>query len=168
MAMFSEALRHLLEKNLTTRKEIQDVTGRGASTIYRWLNAETEPQYHDIRSLVRRMQNPEARRTLVGLLTGGLPVTIKWLEDDVTPNVSTKELRDEASEHALDASLLALECISELLVEEREAMRQKSISTEKAAHVIELCDEVIRQLTVVKNTAVAVISTENKATPPPS
>ena len=36
--MFGRIIRHLLDNKMTTIKEIEEVTGRGSSTIYRWIN----------------------------------------------------------------------------------------------------------------------------------
>ncbi len=65
--MIAMVIRRLLDAKLTTVKELEEVTGRGTSTIYRWLNGESEPQYSDVRLIVRHMRDPEAQRTTLNV-----------------------------------------------------------------------------------------------------
>lgn len=161
--MIADTLKHLVEHDLTNHKEIQLITGRGASTVYRWLSGESEPQFHDVRLLVRQLKDPEARRKLVLLLSADLPVTIKWQEDERNLELLTMEGRREAAHEAIDASLLALECLTHLLSESREAMRSNELTTEAGTRIIDLSENAIRQLTVCKTTAAKLLETKKQA-----
>jgi len=85
--MFGTIIRELIDRKLTTLKELEEVTGRGTSTIYRWINDESEPHFTDVRLLVRQLEKPEAKRTLVGLLTSDLPIVVDWLHEEELPKV---------------------------------------------------------------------------------
>ena len=79
MPMFGTIIRMLLDDKHTTIKEIEELTGRASSTVYRWMNGESEPHATDIRLLVRHMKSEDARQTLLSILTSDLPVVISWV-----------------------------------------------------------------------------------------
>ena len=64
--MFGSIVCQLLDQKLTTLKELEEVTGRGTSTVYRWKNGESEPHYTDMRLLIRHLGSPDARRSILG------------------------------------------------------------------------------------------------------
>jgi hypothetical protein len=149
--MFGTIIRQLLDEKLTSLKELEEVTGRGTSTIYRWINDETEPHFTDVRLLVRHLDKPEARHTLVGLLTADLPIVVDWLAEE-----SRKDWQDEpdaqrAGHEVLERSLFALDCLSDALSEGNEAIRKQDLSKSSYVKIITLIDETIRHLTSAKN-----------------
>ena len=148
--MIAMVIRRLLDAKLTTVKELEEVTGRGTSTIYRWLNGESEPQYSDVRLIVRHMRDPEAQRTMVSLLASDLPVVVKWTNDD------DFTVQDEAGQthdghEVLDRTLLALDCLTHVLSEQNEAIHKQKVTEESFANLITMMDQTIRHLTASKN-----------------
>ncbi len=144
--MFGHVIRHLLDNKLTTIKELEEVTGRGSSTVYRWINDESDPHHTDMRLMLRHMRNPDARRTTLGLLTSDLPVVINWIADDTEPQGDTRD-----GHEVLDRSLIALDCLTHALSEGNDALRRKELTKESYIKLISMVDETIHHLTASKN-----------------
>ncbi len=149
--MFGTIIRELLDGKLTTLLELEEVTGRGTSTIYRWINDESEPHFTDVRLLVRQLSQREAKRTLVGLLTSDLPIVVDWLHEEELPKADPENPPPTAGHEVLERSLFALDCLSHVLTEGNEAIRQRELSKESYVKIITLVDETILHPTASKN-----------------
>jgi transcriptional regulator with XRE-family HTH domain len=149
--MLGTIIQQLLERHLTTVKEIAEVTGRGRSTVYRWLGGESEPQFHDMRQLVRRLAKLEARQTLVGLLTSDLPVVINWVTDDEGFHGEDDRGNHLEGHEVLQRTLLALECVSDALSQQHEAIRRQELTPQGFTSLVQMLDSAIRHLTRSKN-----------------
>lgn len=147
--MFGHIIRHLLDDKQTTIKEIEEVTGRGSSTIYRWINDESDPHHTDMRLLIRHLRNPGARRTILGLLTADLPVVINWITDDSETDNDTGTGR--GGHEVIDRSLIALDCLTHALSEGNDALRRKELTKDSYVKLLSLVDETIHHLTISKN-----------------
>ncbi len=150
--MFGPIIRHLLDNKLTTIKEIEEVTGRGSSTIYRWINNESDPHHTDMRLLIRHMSNPQARRSILNLLTADLPIVINWISEHPTPDDDKDDsVSDRGGHEVLDRSLIALDCLTHALSEGNDALRRQSLTKESYIKLVSLVDETIHHLTTSKN-----------------
>ena len=147
--MFGHIIRHLLDNKLTSIKEIEEVTGRGSSTVYRWINDESDPHHTDMRLMVRHIRNPDAGRTILGLLTADLPVVINWVHDETPPDDGPSDGR--GGHEILDRSLIALDCLTHALSEGNDALRRKELTKDSYVKLIALVDETIHHLTASKN-----------------
>ena len=148
--MLEAYIRHLVEHDLTSVNEIEEITGRGTSTVYRWISGESEPHYGDVRALVRGLAKPEARRTLVGLLASDLPVIVTWLSADAPAPELETELQG-AGHDALEKALLALDYITDGLAQGHQAIRQQALPADRYTRLVELIDHAIHNLTTSKN-----------------
>ncbi len=146
--MFGHVIRHLLDNKLTTIKEMEEVTGRGSSTIYRWINDESDPHHTDMRLLIRHIRNPNAGRTILSLLTADLPVVINWVSVETPPDESTGDER--GGHEVLDRSLIALDCLTHALSEGNDALRRRELTKDSYIKLITLVDETIHHLTASK------------------
>ncbi len=150
--MFGPIIRHLLDNKLTSIKEIEEVTGRGSSTVYRWINDESDPHHTDMRLLIRHMTSPEARRTILSLLTADLPIVINWITDHPTPDEERDDSASDRGGHeVLDRSLIALDCLTHALSEGNDALRRQTLTKESYIKLVSLVDETIHNLTTSKN-----------------
>ena len=149
--MFETIINHLLEQKLTTVKELEEITGRGTSTIYRWLNGESEPHFMDMHLLIRQLRNPTAQHTLVGLLSSDLPVVINWVTDEEPSTDKDESDGRDTGHEVLERSLLALDCLTHALSEGNDATRKKELTKEAYVKLITLVDQTIRHLTASKN-----------------
>jgi hypothetical protein len=78
--MIADVLRKITYDGLTNVREIAELTGRGESTVYRWINGESQPDFTNIRTLANGLSSKAARQRLVDLFTQAMPVTIQWSE----------------------------------------------------------------------------------------
>ena len=147
--MFGHIIRHLLDTKQTTIKEIEEVTGRGSSTIYRWINDESDPHHNDMRLLIRHMKNPDARRNILDLLTSDLPVVINWIADDSMTDVDTGD--DRGGHEVIERSLIALDCLTHALSAGNDALRRKELTKDSYVKLLSLMNETIHHLTASKN-----------------
>jgi transcriptional regulator with XRE-family HTH domain len=150
LTTFGSIIRHLLDQKLTSLKEIEEITGRGTSTIYRWMNGETEPHFTDMRLLVRRLGNPTARRTLVAMLTADLPIVVNWVGDEDFIGEDAAGGRHDGHD-LLDRTIVALDCLTDIIAEAHDAVRGGTVSAESFAHLVNMMDEAIRHITASKN-----------------
>ena len=148
--MIGMVIRRLLDQKLTTIKELEEVTGRGTSTIYRWINGDSEPQFTDVRLIVRHMRNPEARRRMISLLTSDLPIVVNWTIDDEF-TVQDERGRKHDGHEILDRTLLALNCLTDVLSEQNEAIHRQRLTEDSFVSLITLMDQTIHHLTASKN-----------------
>ncbi len=149
--MLGTVLSYLVDHKLTTVKEIGEVTGRSTSTVYRWMNSESQPPFMDMRMLVRQMKNPQASQTMIGLLSADLPIVVKWQGDsehDWTVEDDSGQRHD--GHEIMDKTLLALHCLSDAMVEGHEAIRRGVLTEQSYANLITMVNDTIRHLTTAK------------------
>ncbi|MCP3903171.1 MAG: hypothetical protein GY715_05990 [Planctomycetes bacterium] len=144
--MFGSIIRQLLDRKLTSIKEIETVTGRGSSTIYRWMDESSQPSLGDVRSLVGGLEKPEARQLLLGLLASDLPIVIEWI-DDCASEAAEQAGPPRDGHELLEQTLLALDCISHVLNEGHNAIRERGLDDESFTAIVELTDQAVRHLT---------------------
>jgi hypothetical protein len=152
--MLASILRTLVDEKLTTVSEISKLCRRGESTVYRWLSGASQPDFDDMRQLVRRLANPEAKRRLVELFASGLPVKLEWMPEDDDKS----DRYDLAGDlEALDMSLLALECLTNVIHQERTMLRERKIDEHAVSRTMQMIDDTIRHLTISKRRLIETI-----------
>ena len=97
------------------------------------------------------MKKPEARRTLIGMLASDLPVVIDFLPEEMDAIRQHKPGEEDIGQEAIDRSLLALECMAHILIQQRDAVREENITEESYLNVVKLIDNAIHYLTNSKN-----------------
>jgi len=145
--MLANTLQHLVQDKLVTVREMAELTGRGESTVYRWISGESQPDFEEVRLLTRRLKNAEARRRLAEMFTSGMPVTVEWRTD--VEDITEGEQRGEPAE-AMDAGLAALRDVTDVLEQERDMMRSGQVAESAAVRTIASIDAAIRHLLVSK------------------
>lgn len=137
-------LRGLVNNGLTTVEEMEEISGKSASTIYRWMNEESEPQYSDMRRLFRGLR-PEARHSLIAQLSVDLPIVVNWLDDpEVVGEIDPNSV--DAGHEVAEKTLLALDCVTHLLSEQHEAIRQGRLTEDAYTSLMRLLKEAIQYL----------------------
>ncbi len=141
--MIGPVLRGLVERGVLSVREIEEVTGRGESTVYRWLSGRTRPDYLDVRAMLE-LTGPDVRRELLGALLQDLPVTLIWHEAEA--DADTPPGADEVVQRAMDRSVEALRGMTELLAEERELLNQGGVTREHCVQLAARVDAIVQQL----------------------
>ncbi len=146
--MYGQIIRRLLDEKLTTLKELEQVTGRGTSTIYRWMRGESEPHAGDLRQLVRDMRNPRAKRLIVSMLLADLPLVVHWVDQDQQLREEYESRQSSDGHDVVDMTLMALASVTELLACQRESIRTEPELTEDTySRLVRLTDDSVRYLT---------------------
>ena len=52
--MLARTLQRLIARNLTSAREIGELTGKAPSTVYRWISGASEPDFNSVRLLLKR------------------------------------------------------------------------------------------------------------------
>lgn len=158
--MISILLSDLIERDVTTVKEISEITERGQSTVYRWVHGETQPDMADVAKLIRKLSRPEARRSLVEIFTVGLPLRIEWLATDQTLVALDQS---QPSPDVMDLALLTIECLSKVMHNERDTFQRGEV-TEKIKYDLEqLLGTAINYLTLAQQVVEDTPVTRRKA-----
>lgn len=144
--MIRAVLQQLIDEHQLTVREISQITERGESTIYRWLNGESQPAYRDVASLVRNVSNPQAREQLLCVILAGLPVVVEWLEGAERDEGIDADARDVP----LRLSMRALQTLVNALALEQQGHNAKAYSDHHTNQIVKLLDEAIRNLTASK------------------
>jgi len=165
MPMFGTVLRQLLDRKVTTLKEIEEATGRGTSTIYRWMRGESEPTATDVRLSIRHL-NPKARNELVSVLSADLPVIIKWVDTEEQLREEFEMRRPMDGHDVVDMTLMALDTVAHLLNSQRESIRNETeLSLETYGELSNMMDTSIRYLTTARVMMDKYIKRRKKARP---
>ena len=109
--MLAKALQKLIDQQLTTAKEIGELAGVSTSTVYRWVNCESQPDFDSIRLLVRHLPKAEAQEIILSVFTAGTTWQMATLECDMDVNGDGQI----DAEDALDACIQAVKCSADAL-----------------------------------------------------
>ena len=142
--MLSRTLQQLVNQNLTTAREISELTGVAPSTVYRWINGRCEPDFNAIRLLLRHLPNRAAQEAILTAFVAGTPWRMTLGDGDLDVNHDGSVNGDDA----LDATIAAACNAAEALKEVRAATQRSPITPEQALHAIRLLNDVARTCSV--------------------
>lgn len=160
--LISALLQKLISQNLTSVRELCELTGRGESTIYRWLSHESQPTYRDVELIVRKVADPHAREQLVCLLLAGLPVVVEWLEGAERNEEETDAPPEDVT---FRLTLNAMQSLTRVLDQERQMLHGEAIDLNTLTGLMGLIDEVIRNLTATKAVLLDQVPRRRRARP---
>ncbi len=163
--MIESFINQLVKEDLTTIQELEEITGRSTSTVYRWINNEGSLDCVDFHNLLRYMKNPAATRGLLGLMTAELPVVISWLETQEEKAFSDSLDRSNAARETVAATVLALECVSMLLTQQHTTLEDDQINREEYSRFIGLIDDAVAHLVQSKQQLKILLTERTKAKP---
>lgn len=75
--MIAQTLQRLINERLTTARELAEISGVAPSTIYRWINGDSQPDFHSIRLMLRHLPSRCAQQKLLEAFTTGT----HWIYD---------------------------------------------------------------------------------------
>ena len=113
--MLHRTLQQMIDRKLTTAKEMGELTGVSTSTIYRWIAGQSQPDFDAVRLLVRLLPNPAAQEMLLRVVTAGTDWKLDRMQLDLDLN---KDGRVDAAD-ALDASIAAVRHAADSLAQVR-------------------------------------------------
>lgn len=136
--MISAALSNIIEQKLTTVGEISELAGVSPSTVYRWINGQTQPPYDAVRLLIRHLPDPQAQRVLLLYTIRGTPWQIRGPHENLDINDDGKIDGNDA----LDTMIRVVRNASTSLVQIREALRQKPLTHHEMMEALETLEDV--------------------------
>jgi len=142
--MLGSVVEQLLQRKLTTMKEIEYLTGRGRSTIYRWMRGETQPTTVDLYNLLHGLASAEARHTALQLFAGDLPVVIQWCESE---DDGQKDRSENSPTTIVQKTTEALRFVVDALTAELALLSNSKADPMTYARTIASMDEAIRAIT---------------------
>lgn len=80
--MIADVLKKITYEGATNVHEIAEVTGRGESTVYRWINGESQPDFASICKLANHLPSVSARQQLLDYFTQSMPVAVHWIAEE--------------------------------------------------------------------------------------
>ena len=145
--MLRETLTQLIDENLTSAREIGELTGVAPSTVYRWLRGDSQPEFDSIRLLVRHLKEPRAVEALLTAFIAGAPWRFQRTETQL--DINRDGIVDAAD--ALDAAITAVRSAAQSLDAVRESARSKGgIDRSEAVELLGHLNEVIRNCTLTQ------------------
>ena len=144
--MLAHTLQQLIDQELTSAREISELAGVAASTVYRWIAGQSQPDFNAVRLLVRHLPNAQAQEALLSAFTAGTCWSFSRAEMDL--DVNADGCID--TEDALDASIEAVRCAGETLANMRKAHQEKAPTADQTLSLICLLNQVARQCSITQ------------------
>lgn len=148
--MLSKTLKHIIDQQFSSVKEISELSGVSQSTVYRWMKGDSQPDFDSIRLLVRLLPDMRAQKALITAFTAGTDWSITPMQLDLDVNADGKVDADDA----LDASCQALKTSSDTLLSIREASKGKLLNSDETLELISLLNHTVRHCTVTQRVLV--------------
>lgn len=136
--MISAALTNIIEQKLTTVGEISELAGVSPSTVYRWINGQTQPPYDAIRLLIRHMPDARAQRILLLYTIRGTPWQLRGPHETLDVNGDGQI----DSNDALDSMIRIVRQASMSLSQIRDALREKPLTSQELMEAVETLEDV--------------------------
>lgn len=84
--MLDIALQRLVDRKITTAREIAKLADVSTSSVYRWINGESQPDFDSIRKLLRNFRNHHAQRDILMVFTAGTAWQLVHVEEAQVAN----------------------------------------------------------------------------------
>ncbi|WP_432797694.1 hypothetical protein [Poriferisphaera sp. WC338] len=146
--MISECLRQLLERKLISVKEIEEATGRGNSTVYRWLEKKSQPDINDFISMIQRIESRPVRSALIDAIITDLPVLVHWVENE-SDNMYTLSPTSFAAD-ARTNLVQAMQTLLSMLATLQNISPNERISSHDSTDMSDKLNKLMHQLSVMK------------------
>lgn len=144
--MLANLLKQLIDERLTSVREVESITGRTASTVYRWLAGQTRPDFEDVRLLIGGMRRPEARRRMLGLVTAELPVVMQWIPRPAVERSGEPRSDQQIGEAVMDATVEAIRSVNQTLEDVRTIARGQRLNPARLFELVDQLDRAIGSL----------------------
>ncbi len=156
--LLAPTLQKLIDTDATTAKDLGEMAGVSSSTIYRWINGESEPDFDSIRLILHHLPDPQAQLAILTAFIAGTPWT-------VTQNAGELDVNNDGrvgTEDALDAAIQCVSVASDSLQQIRTACRDGKVSQAEAAHVAQLLADVINQCSITQQVVMSIAQPERR------
>jgi len=145
--MIAETLQRLIDEGITSAKEISELTGVASSTVYRWLNGKSQPDFNAICMLLRQLPHTKGQEALLTCFLAGTHWQYYSMETDLDVNFDGKVNQDDALVASIESVRGASESLSRLRINiDAVEANEPTEHTE----IIHMLNEVIQHCNVVQ------------------
>jgi transcriptional regulator with XRE-family HTH domain len=148
--MLTKTLNTMIQQKQTTAREIAEMAGVSASTVYRWIAGQSQPDFDSIRLLVRHLPNRDAQQALLQVFTMG--TTWQFACPDMELDVNADGKIDAGD--ALDASIEAVHSSVKNLKKLRQAFRDTKADADEVLELIHLLQHTASQCLITQQVLV--------------
>ena len=150
--MISQTLQRLIDDGRTTAKELGELAGVSTSTVYRWINGQSQPDFDAIRLLMRHLADTRCQEALLIMFAAGTT----WQFSQVAMDLDVNHDGRVDAEDALDAAVEAVKGAALSLSEVRDASKKQGVTSDELLHVIAQLQHVVRQCVVTQGVLVEI------------
>lgn len=144
--MLAKTLKRIIDDQITSAKEISELTGVSQSTVYRWIAGQSQPDFDAIRLLVRLLPDKRGQKALLTAFTAGSDWHVTHMNLELDVNLDGKVDADDA----LDASCHALKTSSDTLMTIRAASKGKILNGDETLELISILSQTVRHCTITQ------------------
>jgi len=156
--MLAKTLQRMIDQKQTTARELGDLAGVSASTVYRWLGGQSQPDFDSVRLIVRHMRDPKCQEAILQVFSAGTSWEYSHQEIELDVNNDGHVDVDDALDATVEsvrASADSLQCI-------RRAHKGRSLDADETLEVISLLNHIVRQCTVTQRVLVHMADQKRK------
>jgi len=151
--MLANALQRLIDQKLTTARELGDLAGVSPSTVYRWINGESQPDFHAVGLMLRHLKNHKAQQELLSVFTAGTAWQLIYADHELDVN---HDGRIDAHD-ALDACITTVDSATSTLKQIRNNTKPGfSLSAEDTMEVLSQLNEVAQYCSITQRVLVKI------------
>lgn len=155
--MLAKTLQRLLEENHTTAREIGELAGVSTSTVYRWIAAQSQPDFDSIRLLVRHLPNKVAQEEIIAAFTAGTDWSFTHTELDLDMNQDGLIDADDALDATIEAAKASCDALSQF-----RAANRKGLDADDTLELMALLASVTRHSTITQRVLVDMAEARRK------
>jgi hypothetical protein len=144
--MLAKTLSELIDRKITTAREIGELAGVSTSTVYRWIARQSQPDFDSIRLLLRHLPSRAGQEALLNVFTAGT----EWSASHQELNLDVNSDGQIDADDALDASIEAVKSAGRSLAQVRAASRGQLLQPEQTLDLIAQLNHVVRQCTITQ------------------
>ncbi|MHC4994992.1 MAG: hypothetical protein ACYTGQ_08065 [Planctomycetota bacterium] len=142
--MLSETLQWIIDEEITSARELGEITGVATSTVYRWIRNENQPDFDSVRLMVSHLKDKRATQAIVAAFVAGT----NWHVLDTEVDLDLNEDGRVDVEDAIEAAIGAIRTAARSLDQIHTSAREGKITTEQSVELISELNGAIRHCTI--------------------
>ncbi|MBL4700899.1 MAG: helix-turn-helix transcriptional regulator [Phycisphaeraceae bacterium] len=150
--LLAPTLQKLIDSNTTTAKDLGEMAGVSSSTIYRWINGESEPDFDSIRLILHHLSDTDAQLAILTAFIAGTPWTVTQTVGDLDVNQDGHVGTEDALDSAISCVLVASDSLQQI----RMACRDGKVTQAEAQRVAQLLADVINQCSITQQVVMSI------------
>jgi hypothetical protein len=157
--MIAKTLNMLIEKQWSSAREMGEICGKAPSTIYRWIQGQSEPDFVSIKLLLRKLGNRSAQQALLAAFLSDTP----WQAVRFDHDLDTNSDGHVNAEDALEAAIKTVKLTGESLDVIHCACKHGKVDASDAVDIIALLDEIAEQSQLARRIVAREVERRKKA-----